>query len=1167
MQLKQLKLSGFKSFVDQTVVPFSSQLVAVLGPNGCGKSNIIDAVRWVMGEGSAKTLRGESMADVIFNGSSGRKPVGQASVELVFDNSMGRFSGQYASYQEIAIKRIVTRDGDSSYFLNGGRCRRRDITDLFLGTGAGTRGYSIIGQNTISQIVDAKPEELRAYFEEAAGVSKYKERRRETQQRIQHTRENLARVGDICRELNSQLQRLERQAAAAKKYKLLKQEERECKSDILVLKWAALTQELQQKYIELSQLRLKYEEEQAIAASISNRHVQLESERTHAQEVYQQVQTRFYEIRNEVTRLQDLQHQQIREQQQLKLDLEQVTNDVQQAKYQLEQDTLAYQMSQNKCSQLKLHTDAITNALASAKDTLQEKQMLEASWNEKQRSIQSQLSQYQREVHVENLKAQHLEQRRQEIMRRLEKAEVDRAVCVLPEEKAALNELQQQQNLAEDAYQQAKLQLQEEMKHGEVLREKIKDIEEQLRVAQDESQSLHSELAAVQASLQASLIDIKPSASLLDSFQHQARLVEVIQVEEAWRSACEWVLGESLHAITLDSLDSLESSLSSLIGQRAVFVTSVVAQDKTAVFPRLSDKITGFNPAWHSSLENIFTADTLEMAYSWLAKIANHQSIITVDGFWMGKGWIRIADFSKQDEASLLLRKAALVKLQTALKNAIKRVNQLQEERNKQHELVADHEKSQKALTEQCDECLQLLQDIKNRLFQKQHSIEQATLRTSRLQIEVEELLMQLETLAVEHMRSEEALVSARQQSDAYEKENQQLLTEKSVWQDALIATRAQVEEARTLLHEASLHLNKEQLLAQQLSSAMVREQTRIDSLALRLENLNARSNLVDSPGNATHQLLLQSIEQHQQLESELKVAYEKQEGFQVQLKEVHQLKLQQEQKIAAVQEQMVAFQLAEQSCRSRMDMLAEPLSELNIDPSAKMSEFVSELTIDGREQQLMLIVDKIKRLGAVNLVAIDEYETELARKTHLDEQSRDLNEALATLELAIAKMDEETQSRLKETFEQVNDLFQALFPRLFGGGHARLQLTCDNLLEAGIVVMAQPPGKRNSTIQSLSGGEKAMTAVALVFAIFQLNPSPFCMLDEVDAPLDDLNVGRFCDLVKEMSQYVQFLLITHNKVTMELADHLIGVTMREPGVSRIVAVDVEEALSFVENE
>lgn len=1167
MQLKQLKLSGFKSFVDPTIVPFSSQLVAVLGPNGCGKSNIIDAVRWVMGEGSAKTLRGESMADVIFNGSSGRKPVGQASVELVFDNNMGRFSGQYASYQEIAIKRVVTRDGDSSYFLNGGRCRRRDITDLFLGTGAGTRGYSIIGQNTISQIVDAKPEELRAYFEEAAGVSKYKDRRRETQQRIQHTRENLARVGDICRELHSQLQRLERQAAAAKKYKLLKQEERECKSDILVLKWNALTQELQQKNTELSQLRLKYEEEQAIAASMSNRHAQLESERTQAQEAYQQEQTRFYQVRNEVTRLQDLQQQQIREQQQLKLDIEQATNDVQQAKSQLEQDTHAHQLSHDKCAQLKLHTEALASKLDGVKHILQEKQTQEASWNAKQRSIQSQLSQYQREMHVENLKVQHLEQRRQETMIRLEKAEAERALCVLPEEEAALNALQQQQNLAEEAYQQAKLQLQEEMKHGEVLRETLKDIEKQLRVAQDESQSHHSEFAAVQASLQASLLDMKPSASLLDSFQHHARLVEVIQVEETWRSACEWVLGESLHAITLDSLDSLSTSLSSFIGQRAVFVTSIATQDKTAAFPRLSDKVTGFNPAWHSSLENVFTADNLEMAYSWLSEIADHQSIITANGFWIGKGWVRIADFAKQDEASLLLRKAALAKLQMTLENALGRVNQLQQERNKQHELLAAHEKSQQVLIKQRDECLQLLQDINNRLYQKQHSIEQATLRTNRLQIEVEELFMQLETLAVEHMRSEEALVLARQQSEAYEKENQQLLSEKSVWDEALIASRTQVEEARTALHEASLQLNKEQLLAQQLSAAIVREQTRIDTLALRLENLHARCTSVEAPENATHQLLLQAIEQHQQLESALNVAHEKQEGLQIQLKEVHQVKLQQEQKIAAVQEQMVALQLAEQSCRARMDMLVEPLTELNIEPSSRMSELASELTLDVREQQLTLTVDKIKRLGAVNLVAIEEYETELARKTHLDEQSRDLNEALATLEVAIAKMDEETKSRLKETYEQVNDLFQALFPRLFGGGHARLQLTCDNLLEAGIVVMAQPPGKRNSSIQSLSGGEKAMTAVALVFAIFQLNPSPFCMLDEVDAPLDDLNVGRFCDLVKEMSQYVQFLLITHNKVTMELADHLIGVTMREPGVSRIVAVDVEEALSLVESE
>ena len=1160
MQLKQLKLSGFKSFVDPTVVPFSSQLVAVVGPNGCGKSNIIDAVRWVMGEASAKTLRGESMADVIFNGSSDRKPIGQASVELVFDNSLGRFSGQYASYQEMSIKRLVTRDGDSFYFLNGSRCRRRDITDLFLGTGAGTRGYSIIGQNTISQLVEAKPEELRAYLEEAAGVSKYKERRRETVQRIQQTRDNLERVRDICNELEAQLSRLERQAKAAERYKALKQEERQCKSDILALKWGGLTREHAQVRGALSQLLVTHEEHQAHLASAAKTVALLDNQVAETQETFQTIQTQYYQVGNDVARLQEAQQQQLRDKQQVEADSLQVKTDLQLAESQLLQDSLSSQLAQEEWALLLQRTEELKSTFDQHTQTLQEQQQKAALLNHKKQDVQTLLNQSQRDTQVETLNKQHLERRYQETLLRLEKIHMERAQCDVFGGNDVLDELRQQQAIASEAFQQAAEQQSSLVEQGQAIGEQIREVERQLRTAQDKAQSKKVAHAALQASLQAAL-KCMPQV-VADSQVNNKRLVELIQVEERWRSACEWVLGDSLNAMTLESLDTLLPSLPSLQGQSMVWVTPTSTENITCDSPRMSDKIKGYLPAWIYPLHHVLLAETLEDAQAQLPLLKAYQSVMTADGFWFGPGWLRVADFKAEDESSLLLRQQALLALQEELKVAEKLVNALQQDRDKRYVLRTENEREQHAAKLIWTECQQVQQEVKAQYHQRQHALEQTSLQANRLQREHDELPPLLEELAAERIRIDEALMSAGKRSQEHEQQLEALLADKIGCDDVLNACRKQVEDARATLHQTELQCNREQLKAQQLNETMLREHARINKQKERLEALNQRLQKLYTPDEAATIHIILAIEKHQCLENELNHLRQHVEALQTQLREVNQSKQSLGQQDSTLQERIVKLQLAEQSLIARIDALLEFVAELDMNTPLSLEQWPPDMTVSSRESQLLELTDKIKRLGAINLMAIDEYQTGLVRKTHLDDQSRDLNEALTTLETAIAKMDEETRSRLQDTFTQVNILFQALFPRLFGGGHARLQLTCDNLLEAGIVVMAQPPGKRNSSIHLLSGGEKAMTAVALVFAIFQLNPSPFCMLDEVDAPLDDLNVGRFCDLVKEMSQTVQFLLITHNKVTMELAEHLVGVTMREPGVSRIVAVDVAMALS-----
>lgn len=1157
MQLKQLKLSGFKSFVDPTIVPFSSQLVAVVGPNGCGKSNIIDAVRWVMGEGSAKTLRGESMADVIFNGSSDRKPVGQASVELVFDNSLGRFSGPYASYQEMSIKRVVTRDGDSYYYLNGTRCRRRDITDLFLGTGAGTRGYSIIGQNTISQIVEAKPEDLRAYLEEAAGVSKYKERRRETVQRIQQTRDNLARVHDICNELDTQLNRLERQAKAAERYKALKHEERECKRDIVGLKWCGLTREREQAHQEINQLLLTREEYQAQLAHIENSLVTLETEIVSQQVAFQSTQSAYYQVGNEVARLEEAQQQQHREKQQLEADTLQVKADLQSAELQRQQDSVSYQLAQDEWVLLAKQTDELKETFEQLTQVWRAQQQQASELNQKKQDIQALLNQTQHDGQVATLNKQHTEKRYQETLARLEKIEQDRVQCHISDGVAILDELAQQQESASLLFEQLSQQQSDLVHQGKSLADQIQEIERQLRGAQDTLQQHKVEHAALKASIQSALKGATPVSAEVDG----VRLLTLIQVEAQWRFACEWVLGDALHALTFDSLDAVMPSLSDSQGQMTTWITSnpmVPANDGRL---RLSDKVQGYQPAWINPLHHIFLAETLADAIAQLPLLEPTQSVMTPDGFWLGQGWVRVADVNPEDDVSLLTRQQTLQTLTDILLTDEETLQSILDKRDHAYALRASNDNEQQTLKWAWTEAQQNLQETKARYQQQQLAINQADQQASRLQRESDELHPMLETLAADRLRFEETLLFSQQRSEEYDYQLEALTAEKGRWDETLNTSRKQVDDARDLLHQTELKCNREQLKAQQLNETMLREQARIEKQQERLESLLLRLDKLNTPDEAAVKYQFEAIERHQHLESELNAMRQQLDALQVQLQSISQSKQLLVQRDHAIQEQMVKLQMTEQTLIARIEALLESASALEMVMPLTLEQWSMDETVESRESQLAEIADKIKRLGAINLMAIDEYQTSLVRKTHLDDQSRDLNEALATLETAIAKMDEETHSRLEETYMQVNALFQTLFPRLFGGGHARLQLTCDNLLEAGIIVMAQPPGKRNSSIHLLSGGEKAMTAVALVFAIFQLNPSPFCMLDEVDAPLDDLNVGRFCDLVREMSQTVQFLLITHNKVTMELAEHLIGVTMREPGVSRIVAVDVAMAL------
>jgi chromosome segregation protein len=1163
MHLKQLKLAGFKSFVDPTVVHFPSQLVAVVGPNGCGKSNIIDAVRWVMGESSARNLRGESMTDVIFNGSSQRKSVGQASVELVFDNSLGRLTGPFASYGEIAVKRVVTRGGESAYYLNGGRCRRKDITDIFLGTGAGARGYSIIGQGTISQLIEARPEDLRVFLEEAAGVSKYKERRRETLQRIAHTRENLTRVADVRDELEKQLQRLDRQAKVAERYLILKDEEQLCRAEILALKWRDFITQQEEKQRQLRDLLLRNEQQQSVLAKANKERIELNETLHQVDEQTQQIQVSFYHLGTEIARLEETIQQQVRERKRLEQEQQQLQADWQIAAERLKNDKEELFNCHKNEQFLAGQLDQLRVQFKEQEKLWQDTQKEQLQWEQRWQEVQSQTNTLKQAFQIAQVNARHLEEKQQQTLLRLEKFKLELesiSIVDLQQSKKKLDE-QRIKLIADQQFDE--MQLKQSLERNEQLRTKLKETEHQLHGLQDEFHRINSEHAALVAAQHVARKSMQNKQNAISEWSEKPRLMDVIQVEATWQFACERVLYDALHAYVLESFDELWPKRELCEHQGESIVTLRTLNVQPSPHPRLVDKIYGDVPANTYPLEHIYTAEHLDEALSWLPDLQEYQSIVTLEGFWLGQGWIKFIKPEEQDELGFLTRQQKITDLFLMVHELQQKIDTLRIERDDTHQQLQKSLKDNELQQINVNSSNEALRTNNAAQSTQEQAIFHAERQITTLTFECEELELVLEEMVAEQYSIKEKLLSLENQCRDYEQQQEQCVHEKQVWLDALVLKNKQMEEVRRDLHQVELEYGKEKNKIQQLGEQIQREQDRFDILQERLEHLTQLRLRTEGPGTELKDLLALQLQKHSEVELQLSLSREQLAQLRMQLEACESHILNSDSEAKRTQELIGQRRMEEQALIVRASSVQESLDESGLQAQMLLEQIAVGMTQAIREDDLIALAEKIKRLGAINLAAIEEFTSEQQRKMYLDEQYDDLTQALTTLETAIEKMDKETRLRLENTFAEVNTSFKALFPRLFGGGRAQLELTCDNLLEAGIVVMAQPPGKRNSTIHLLSGGEKAMTAVALVFAIFQLNPSPFCMLDEVDAPLDDVNVGRFCTLVKEMSQFVQFLFITHNKVTMELADHLIGVTMREPGVSRLVAVDVTQALAM----
>ncbi|WP_165673100.1 chromosome segregation protein SMC [Metapseudomonas otitidis] len=1161
MRLKCIKLAGFKSFVDPTTVNFPSNMSAVVGPNGCGKSNIIDAVRWVMGESSAKNLRGESMTDVIFNGSNTRKPVAQASIELIFDNSDNSLVGEYAAFAEISIRRRVSRDGQNTYFLNGTKCRRRDITDIFLGTGLGPRSYSIIEQGMISKLIEAKPEDLRNFIEEAAGISKYKERRRETENRIRRTHENLARLTDLREELERQLDRLHRQAQAAEKYQEYKAEERQLKAQLSALKWQALNEQVGQREGVIGSQEVAFE---ALVAEQRNADAAIERLRDGHHELSERfnlVQGRFYSVGGDIARVeQSIQHGQQR-QRQLQDDLRDAERARQETESHLGHDRTLLATLGEEMDMLIPEQELSAAAAEEASAQLEEAEAGMQGWQERWDGFNQRSAEPRRQAEVQQARIQQLEQSLERVLERERRLADERAQLAADPESAAILELNEQAAAGEQELETLQAAEEALVERLEQLRDELQRASQAQQQAQGELQRLNGRIASLEALQQAAL---DPGAGTADwlrehGLDQRPRLAEGLRVEAGWELAVETVLGADLQAVQLEDFQGLDLAGFSQGDLRLV----AAGQGGARVAGSLLDKVESrldLAP-W---LGRVRPVESLDDALVGRATLAADESLISRDGYWVGRNFLRVRRASEA-ESGLLARGQELERLHAERGERETTLERLDEALQTLRDQQRQQEETREQQRRQVQDEARCLSEVKARLSAQQARVEQLNLRRQRLEAELAELD---EQRALEHEQLGEARLVLQDALDAMATDTEQrerLLAERDDLRERLDRIRQEARQHKDQAHQLAVRLGSLRAQHDSTRQALERLSQQFERLEERREQLSLNLEEGAAPLEELRMKLEELLERRMAVEDELKLARLALEDADRELRDAEKRRTQAEQQSQLLRGQLEQQRMEWQALTVRRKALQDQLQEDGYDLHGVLATLPEGASEPAWDEELERLAARIQRLGPINLAAIDEYQQQSERKRYLDAQNDDLVEALDTLENVIRKIDKETRNRFKETFDQINAGLQALFPKVFGGGHAYLELTGEDLLDTGVAIMARPPGKKNSTIHLLSGGEKALTALALVFAIFQLNPAPFCMLDEVDAPLDDANVGRYARLVKEMSEKVQFIYITHNKIAMEMADQLMGVTMHEPGCSRLVAVDVEEALSLVE--
>jgi chromosome segregation protein len=1168
VRLNSIKLSGFKSFVDPMNFQVPGQLVGVVGPNGCGKSNIIDAVRWVLGESKASELRGESMQDVIFNGSTNRKPAGRASVELVFDNAMGKAAGQWGQYAEIAVKRTLTRDGTSSYYINNQAVRRRDIQDIFLGTGLGPRAYAIIGQGMISRIIEARPEELRIFLEEAAGVSKYKERRRETENRLHDTRENLTRLEDILRELNTNLEKLEAQAAVAKKFNELTADQEEKQKLLWLLRKNEAKAEQEKFFREIERAQIDLEEQTA-----KLRHVETELEHMRqahygAGDRLHTAQGHLYQTNSEIGSLEAQIKFVIESRNRLQSQLNSLTaqRDQWQRQGTQHQDDLA-----EAEIQLEEQGMRVEQAQQAVQDGNDKVPTLEQAWREAQLKTtesRGKIMQIQQQIELESAHQRNASNILSGLAVRRERLMQEKSGLNMPDD-AHLSNLKLQLEEKQASLEEASMYLEE-------AQEQQPKLEEERRTAQELVSKETSDLAQLEAR-QSALKQLQESVQTQGKVQpwlekHELanlpRLWQKLHIDAGWETSLESVLRERMSALEVSNLDWAKAFFNDAPPAKlALFAPNPTAAPVEPAPNGLKPFINllqlndpGLRALMQDWLHNVFIADDTASAFVDRSKLPAGAFFVTKQGHVVSQSSVRFyASDSEQD--GMLARQ--------------QEIENLTKQQRAQY-MLAEEAKSRAVRADAAvTGATQRLQELRQRvagLTQAVHSLQIEVMKLS----EVQERFNQRSTQIVADLAEIEMQEVEQQQIKAEsEAKFEQLDIELAELQESHENGQTDYLSKEQQLNDARQRLRELERAAQEAEFSEKSQRNKIDelkrSIATALEqaaqlfaSMQQGSLELESLDDQAAQAGLQSLlDKRTDQERALADARHELDQLSQQLRHHEEARLQAERSLQPQRDRITELQLKEQAARLNQEQFTEALANTQADEAALAEKLTDDMRPSYLQGEVTRLTNAIAALGAVNLAALDELATASERKNFLDAQYVDLNEAITTLQDAIHKIDIETRGLLQDTFDKVNGHFAELFPILFGGGQAKLTMTGDEILDSGVQVMAQPPGKKNATIHLLSGGEKALTATALVFSMFQLNPAPFCLLDEVDAPLDDANTERFCNMVKRMSSNTQFLFISHNKIAMEMANQLIGVTMQEQGVSRIVAVDMEAAANF----
>jgi len=1166
MRLKHIKLSGFKSFVDTTKVSVPNNLIGIVGPNGCGKSNVIDAIRWVMGESSAKTLRGDSMEDVIFNGSAARKPVNRAYVELVFDNTDGTAPGSYAKFAEIAIRRELVREGGSKYFINRNRCRRKDIHDIFLGTGLGPRSYSIIEQGMVGRIVESKPEDLRVLIEEAAGISKYKERRRETENRIRHTRDNLSRVEDIVGELETQLRRLKRQANEAERYKKLKEEQRDLDSNLKTLRWSALHDKVKSKDVELERLQTEFESQVSEQRDVESQIEAMRQEQSDLTEVLNKVQADYYGIGGEIAALeQSIEHTRVTRKQQQD-EFERLANSEREATLHLQQDDTRLAEAELMFVELEPMVATLAESYELAHSKFQqaddEFQNWQREWEqlnrdaadpEKEREVQSaRIEEQERQIH-------HFTQRSEQVSATL--SDIDSKINV-----EEIEQLKESVTQVDKECTELESTLQENDQNIIQLRSDLEESRERYNLVrhklQDDSAQLNSLKALQAAALGEDNTEVNKWLQMR-GIKDNPRVASKLQVKSGWELAVDTVLSRQLNAISVQQLEKLSSDFVDFKEGRVWVVdqSSAPVESSGAKLDLLSEKVSANDVQVDGWFHGVYAVDTVADALQNRHKLSAHESIVTREGCWVGTNWASFG--TDQAEGGVLQREAQIEKLADSVDLASHDLQKIQSAAETDQDKIKTLESEREQARSEFRNKSHQRSDLHNQLGRIEARSAELLTQRDNLLIEKQELSDRLAKAQDDVSNANKLMEDAKELATNFNVRREELSGQRTELSDELGRARQQERSARDERQAKQIELERLQSNRTGLVESIARLTQQLEGQSARRAELETIITNEEDPTEGLREQLQGLLERRLEVERDLSKARNELSEFENQMQSADQQRLGFDRKSKTVRDSLEGVRMSRQELVVRRNTISE---ELEKDEEAMLllqQALPEELELSALEQKLADVVRKVERIGAVNLVAIDEYEECSERKVYLDKQHADLTEAMATLEAAIAKIDKETRSRFKETFDSLNEGFKQFFPKLFGGGSAYLELTGNDMLDTGVGVMARPPGKRNSTIHLLSGGEKALTAVSLLFAFFELNPAPFCVLDEVDAPMDDVNVERYAGVLKQLGEKTQLLFITHNKITMEVADILVGVTMAEPGVSRLVAVDVAEATAM----